>query len=280
VYGKITQGTVFSCAEASRYAGCEVYGLTITARCDVAQQKYPVLNYLPLVRLKDWLRRDGLDILVEQERSEQDGRLKSILRQANLSDALPMAISLEQIQMTHFPPDEGSKGQRKTSENFSLYLSEVRQFEAVGHKGDPNLLFKWFLENRKHKIEEIVKRLSRHSVLGHYLLESLYEKNDEISGYVCLLREVFTLPRNVAERLGKGLDRETYVKICGDMLPGQGLAFSTDDLAMPIIEIGSPTIEHILQSFSNLFGRIGVADPVESIIGNIILDCMADSEAD
>ena len=39
---------------------------------------------------------------------------------------------------------------------------------------------------------------------------------------------------------------------------------------MPIIQIGSPTIEHVLQSFSNLFGRIGVADPVTEIIDQII----------
>lgn len=274
IYGAITQGTVFSCARASRYAGCEVHGLTITARCDVAQQKYPVLNYLPLVKLKDWLRRDGLDILVEQEKSEQDGNLKAMLRQAGLSDALATAIALEEIEKTHFPADQGNKAQRKLSEKFAGYVAEVREFKNIESDGDSEALFLWFSNNRTKRIEEIVRRLSRHGVLGHYLLERIATEDSHDTGYVCLLREVVTLPRNVAERIGKGVDKATYEGLCGESMAGQGLMIGADDLAMPVVEIGSPTIEHILQSFSNLFGRIGVADPVDKVIGKIIDDCI------
>lgn len=49
-----------------------------------------------------------------------------------------------------------------------------------------------------------------------------------------------------------------------------------DDLAMPITEIASPTMEHVLQAFSNLFGRIGVADPDEGVIGSIVDLCLDD----
>jgi hypothetical protein len=47
---------------------------------------------------------------------------------------------------------------------------------------------------------------------------------------------------------------------------------------MPITEIASPTIEHIMQSFSNVFGRIGVADPAEEVIGKILDSCLNDAE--
>lgn len=274
IYGTITQGTVFSCAQAPRYAGCEVHGLTITARCDVAQQKYPVLNYLPLVKLKDWLRRDGLDILVEQEKRQQDGNLKAMLRQANLSDALATVITLEEIEKTHFPADQGNKGQRKLSEKFSGYVSEVREFENIESDEDSEALFSWLSINRTKEIENIVRRLSDHGVLGHYLLERISDEDSQDTGYVCLLREVVTLPRNVAEKIGKGLDKATYENLCGASLMGQGLKIGADDLAMPVVEISSPTIEHILQSFSNLFGRIGVADPADQVIRKIIDDCM------
>ena len=50
---------------------------------------------------------------------------------------------------------------------------------------------------------------------------------------------------------------------------------TVDDLAMPVVEVGSPTIEHILQSFSNLFGRIGVADPVDEVVDTIVQDALA-----
>jgi hypothetical protein len=274
IYGAITQGTVFSCAQASRYADCEVHGLTITARCDVAQQKYPVLNYLPVVKLQDWLHRDGLDILVEQEKSEQAGTLRTMLRQAGLSEALPTAISLEEIEKMHFPPDQGNRGQKKQSEKFAEFVAEVREFETIESDGDKASLFSWFSRNRTKKTEEIVRRLSRHGILGHYLLERIAIEDLQGTGYVCLLREVVTLPRNVAEKIGKGLDKTTYEGLCRGSLTGQGLMIGSQDLAMPVIEIGSPTIEHILQSFSILFGRIGVADPVDKVIGKIIDDCI------
>lgn len=274
VYGAITQGTVFSCAKATRYADCEVYGLTITARCDVAQQKYPVLNYLPLVTLRDWFRRDGLDILLEQERRNLNARLKGMLKQAQLSDSLPMAVSLDQIAEKHFPLNQGNKSQQKASSKFHEFVEESRAFEEIA-KSDAEHMFSWFAENRHNDVQTIIRRLSKQDVLGHYFLEKISEEDGYAKGYVCLLREVVTLPRNVAEKLGKGLDHATHQSLFNGEVFTSGLSISQDDLAMPVIEIGSPTIEHILQSFSQLFGRIGVADPVDDVINEIIETCIS-----
>tara|TARA_R110002110_G_scaffold221159_1_gene435341 strand:+ start:233 stop:1120 length:888 start_codon:yes stop_codon:yes gene_type:complete len=274
IYGSITQGTVFSCARASRYEACDVNGLTITARCDVAQQKYPVLNYLPLVKLTDWLRRDGLDMLLEQERKAIGGKLKGMLKQAQLSESLPMAVSLEQIAETHFPLNEGKNKQQTANRKFHELVAEISSFEALS-KNELDEKFSWFVVNRPKDIENIVRRLSKHDVLGHYFIEKISEDDEEATGYVCLLREVVTLPRKVAEKLGKGLDHGTYCSVCDGFETQSGLVIGHDDLAMPVIEIGSPTIEHILQSFSQLFGRIGVEDPVDNVIGGIIEHCVS-----
>lgn len=227
------------------------------------------------MRLKDWLRRDGLDILHEQELSERAGKLKGMLRKGNLSEALPMSISLEEIGKVHFPLGEGAKAKRASSEKFWEYIAECNEYDEVDRQDDRDLMFMWFATNRASKIEEIIRRLSRHAVLGHYFLETLSEKASGAQGYVCLLREVATLPKSVAERLGKGLDSESYKEICGDSFPSPGLVFEADSLAMPVVQIGSPTMEHILQSFGSLFGRIGVEDPVEDVISGIIIKSMA-----
>jgi hypothetical protein len=47
--GLLSQGTIFSCASAEDYPDCLVHGLVITARCDIAQSKVPIFNYLPVV---------------------------------------------------------------------------------------------------------------------------------------------------------------------------------------------------------------------------------------
>lgn len=274
-YGELTQGTVFSCASASRYDECEVLGLTITARCDVAQRKYPVLNYLPIVSLKDWLRRDGLDILVETELSEQVGKLRGMLRQGGVSELLIDSVPLQEIAEVHFPLTAGNKVQKTSAGKFREHLTLIEEFRAVVANPDHNRIFQWLRENRAKQIEDLVKRLSRHQVLGHYFLESLDFEVNDAEGHVCLLREVSTVPRAVAEQLGRGLDRARYDELCVQEQHRSGLLIRPDELAMPIIEIGSPTIEHVLQSFSHLFGRIGVADPVEDVIGGIIKKCLS-----
>lgn len=272
-YGKVTQGSVFCCAKAHRYSGCEVFGLTITARCDVAQSKYPVLNYLPVVCLKDWLLRDGLDILVEQEHNEQMGTLKSMLRQEEVSESILISVPLEKVAETHFPLEGVPAKQKKAGEKFRAHIELMNQFKAVVDEAKSENCFDWFAKCRDKKIKDLVQRLSRHNVLGHYLLERLYLDEHVASGYVCLLREVTTLERVVAQQIGKGLDRPTYEDLIAESGRSGGLNISDGELAAPITEIGSPTIEHILQSFSNLFGRIGVADPSEQVINKLFELC-------
>lgn len=273
-YGSITQGTIFSCAHATRYEGCEVFGLTITARCDVAQRKYPILNYLPIVKLTDWLSRDGLDILIETEKNELSGQIRKILRQAKISETLPLSVPLQEIAKVNFPLGEGNKTQKDTAKKFHEIIQENDEFSSLGGK-DKDYQYGWFCKNRKPKIEDIVRRLSKHTVLGHYFFETLSHEGDHHDGFVCLLREVNTIPRQVAEKLGSGLDRASYEDLCGEGGPSIGsLVIPRDDLAMPVAEIASPTMEDVLQVFSNLFGRIGVADPDEDLISGIVKACL------
>ncbi len=274
-YGEITQGTIFCCAQATRYESCEVYGLAITARCDVAQRKYPILNYLPIIDLNEWLRRDGLDILVEQELNEQTGKLGALLRQANISPSLPDAVPLTRIADTHFPEGSGNKAQKNAAKSFREHVALIEDFKKVVGGGDAAAQFEWLRINRPKQIESLINRLSRHQVLGHYLFEEIWPEDGKKSGYVCLLREVATLPRNVAEELGRGLSCDRYQELCSQLKASTGLSIAREELAMPISLVGSPTIEHVLQAFSNLFGRIGIADPQAEVIGNIVEKCLS-----
>ncbi len=266
---------MFNCAFACRYEKCEVFGLSITARCDVAQDKYPILNYIPIVMLRDWLNRDGLDILVEQELKEQSGKLGSMLRQANLSPSLPLSVPLTAIADTHFPIGIGNKNQNSAAKKFREHVVLVEEFKNITGVGDTDILYSWFQDKRPKHVEDLVKRLSRHQVLGYYLLEEIWPDEEENIGYVCLLREVTTLLRSVAKELGRGLSSTKYEELCSETKNSTGLSIAQGELAMPVSLIGSPTIEHVLQLFSNLFGRIGVADPQDEVIQRIIGHCLS-----
>ena len=264
----ITQGTVFCCAQATRYDNCDVKGLVITARCDVKQNKFPVLNYLPIVSLPDWLRLDGLDILIDNETKKQRGELHRFLKEKGLSSTLVEAVPLDAIATEHFQVDQGAAAQKKMAQRFRAHISAMTSFSSI-IKGRRNDIYTWFCTNRTSDVQDLIQRLSRHSVLGYYFFETLDPRNVDLVGFVCLLREVRVLSKSIAECLGFGITQAKCNDICG-RADGINLSFAHEDLAMPIAELGSPGIEHVLQTFSNLFGRIGVPDPVDEEVKEIV----------
>lgn len=255
--GLLTQGTVFNCATAFRYPMKEVFGLTITARCDVAQEKYRLLNYVPIVRLDDWLQVDGLEILLDQERKQQLGSIKSALIEAELSPNLMMSIPFSEIISVHFGAENRDRKVTKIRERLEKIASESEAVEAS--RANPHVCLSWLTENRLKPIRQLVKDLFDHKVLGYYFLERLYP-NVEAEGFVCLLREGSSLPKEIAEELANGLSAERWSELAHQGLQGR-FEFLDLDLAGPVTQLGSPTIEHVMQSYANLFGRIGIADP-------------------
>lgn len=253
----LTQGTVFNCATAFRYSRKEVFGLTITARCDVAQEKYRLLNYVPVVRLDDWLQVDGLEILLDQERKQQLGSIKGALIEADLSPNLMLSVPLPTIISVHFGAENLDRKATKIRERLEKIASDLEVVEAC--RMDPRACLGWLTVNRLKSVRQLVKDLFEHKVMGYYFLERLYP-NAQIEGYVCLLREGSSLPKEIAEELANGLSVERWGELAHQGVQGQ-FEFLDFDLAGPVTQLGSPTIEHIMQSYANLFGRIGIADP-------------------
>lgn len=264
--GLITQGTVFNCAKAFRYQNKEVFGLTITARCDVAQAKYRLLNYVPVVRLDDWLIVDGLEILLDQERKQQLGNIKNALIEADLSPNLMLSVSLADIIAVQFGAKNQDRKTTKIRERLKNIESELEVMEAS--RDNPRACLSWIIENRLKSVRQLVKDLFEHKLMGYYFLERLYP-NTEVEGYVCLLREGSSLPKEIAEELANGLSVERWNELAYQGVQGQ-LEFLNLDLAGPVAQLGSPTIEHIMQSYANLFGRIGIADPRVEDLDSVI----------
>lgn len=75
--GRLTQGSVFCGADAEDYITEPVWGAIITARCDTAHEKVPVLNYLPIVRVTDWLHVHGALIVFDRVHNALIERFKS-----------------------------------------------------------------------------------------------------------------------------------------------------------------------------------------------------------
>ncbi|WP_286138214.1 hypothetical protein, partial [Methylomonas methanica] len=89
ILGQITQGTVFTAACGENYPTKPVWGLCITARCDVAHEnKAQVFNYVPIVRYDDWLLVDGGRIILDRIYTDLLNTAKNAIRSIEKSDTV------------------------------------------------------------------------------------------------------------------------------------------------------------------------------------------------
>lgn len=262
--GRLNQGVIFTCGRAERYRDTTVFGLVITARCDIDQEKYPVLNYLPVVGLDQWLRFDGFDLIQSQARKDCAAKLKELLKVNGIAESVLLAQTPRQI-FQNFSAD--NKRKDKEIDRFNNCVEQYElAFMDIDHSCDEQ--YEKFYKKFSHFKSSLVADLIKHKVSGYYFIPNVYESGDS-SGYVALLREVNFIPRKIAIEIARGVEKATLEELKLINL-SSCLSFVQDDFAMPISQIPSPHIEHILQSFSLMFGRIGLPDADPELISKMI----------
>ena len=117
--GPPTQGTLFTCAVAENYAGCETFGLIFTARCDAATDKVRCYNYIPVVTLNDWVHRDGRVILADRLMAETVGGLRNALTDAGFSPSILETEDPRTILTTLFAPGGAAPKVAKARDRFA-----------------------------------------------------------------------------------------------------------------------------------------------------------------
>jgi hypothetical protein len=258
-YGCLDQGMIFTCARAANYPQCQVHGVIITARCDIAHSKVPILNYLPIVRLEDWLRRDFISVASGRARKEVEGKFGSLLKNNSFNPSVLLTEPPRVILDTLFPSE--NKALNKARQAVETCVSELEFLEEIESAAPGGILLKE-LYNRFPKVASgIVRECVQYRLNSYYFLSSIDPQDEERAGYVVLLREVQTLTPALSHAVVCGLDSVKYERICStDPLSAGKLDFTVDDFAMPISQIQSPNIEHLMQSFAMLFLRIGIED--------------------
>jgi hypothetical protein len=250
--GRLTQGCIFTCAKAENYPDGLVHGFVITARCDIAQKKAAILTYLPIVRLDDWLAQDGFDLLIGRTASQLRGSIDDTFKACEIPASLLNSQSLAEIQAHFFTAPFSDKKFKGQAANFAKLVERSEVLNEITNTGHGAAKALWSLNDKESS--KLLKDLAQQRLTGHYFLQSIEERGDQ-AGYVILLREVRSLPSSIATKIAQGLD------VTGaSQSETTHLSFTQESFAMPIGELLSPAVEHVLQSFSSLFGRIGLDD--------------------
>ena len=254
-----TQGTIFSCALAENYPLTDVYGLVITPRCDAAQDKAPIYNYIPVIPLNEWMLIDGCDIVFQRALAHYTTTLRQPLEELGLSASLLRTKSYQEIISAHLEPKANTD--RKWKAKIEKFITHTERIEAIklANNGYDRLRRIPLLKAENKIIDTLIKELAENRLTGHYLLRGMPTLRERKGDHVALLREIHHIPSIIAKQIKDGVDKESLTTFEGYSL--RCPRFHTDDdFSMPVARLKSPWMEHLMQTLTLLFARIGVED--------------------
>lgn len=265
--GEFVQGTIFTCGLSDSYPDIPALGMLITARCDTAQDKAEVYNYVPVVPVEAWIAKDGLEIVAKRALANGLGAMKAALLDAGM--ALSIIDFVEYEKIFEELSQGTSKQEKSIAKRFEQAADTVRSaseaLEKTNRSTADSLLF---LDANDGLYKAVIKELLTNSLAEfHYLQRS--DIGEDTKGYVALMREIRFISAALGKRIAIGLDAAEFKALGTTFSPGLNhIRFSTEhDFAMPLACVTSPFIEFIMQRFANLFSRIGVADiPKDRIV--------------
>lgn len=244
VFGKLTQGTIFTSASAEEYVNKPVWGMCITARCDMAHEnKTNVFNYLPIVSFDEWLLKDGARLLCDRLHIELTTKAINLIKNALKSPTI----------LDSYTPDFIADNFMSGNSLFKLHSEKMN--ELAGYRANRNISsaeVKNLVAINIKCAEKLLKDLWSMQLPGYYFLKEIGDtEHSSNAGYVVLLREIHHLPQTLGSKIANGMIIEQGSK-------PQKTPF---DFSYPTGLVSSPWIEHIMQQFSHMFVRIGLPDP-------------------
>lgn len=263
--GSLNQGSLFCCAKAERYSGCQVHGVVLTARCDLDQDKYNVLNYAPVVTLEDWLRRDGYELIVARIAADLKSRIDSAVKNIDLPLSILHSQNPKSILEIYIRAVDADPKRKKSEDKFVDLVNKTEDLARWRTGWSPNNCD--MFATSEQTVTKVIAELIHQKLAGYYFLSRLEVGADE-TGFVVLLREVNHLPRPLALLIAGGMEAE-HEELMAHKEWLANVDFKHADFAMPVSEITSPSVEHLLQTFSHLFGRIGLPDPQKTLVDSL-----------
>lgn len=262
--GPLTQGTIFSCAVAEDYDGCEVHGLVITARCDAANDKAQVYNYVPVVKFDDWIVRDGARIIAARTSRAAEGELRNVLNQIGFAPSILKTTPRDVVLKTIFDAVDASAKIKGKRDQFVKHMKRCDLADRFHSEAEGQNFALDLIKSENVEAARIIRELCSNAIAEAYYI-SRVNPQEKGEGYVVLLREIRHVPRKLAHAIAHGLDNSDYAALCArDSRSSGRICIPHDGFAWPTGLLQSPYIEHLMQRLTILFSRIGVTDVTDA----------------
>lgn len=249
IIGSIDQGTIINSCVAEGYIQFSIFGIVITPRCDLDNNKVSTVHYLPVVRLEDWIIIDFWILFCNRVRNEIYGKIYGILDKYDLSRSLIQSISYTKLR-------EALKEKISKPDDYDKFIKLLSELELLSkkHQEIKNDQHKQLLELYHKVSKSIFKDLKENKIKEFYLLESWDIKDNY---YIVLMREIRKLNFDLANKVSFGLHRHqiTVNEFKTNDISNES---NQDEFICSIATLKSPHIEHLIQQFFWNFGRIGV----------------------
>lgn len=249
----LSQGDIVAGLSADGYQDAQTYGIIITARCDLAHEKAPLINYVPVVPVRDWFHRDGWKWVAHDEAEGTAGKFVSkAMKQLRFSE-------FEELEVKTALENYGASGVLALIRDAGidppeLVVSLAERLDALQDGLRTGSRPSGLADNL---VQNLLNKLQGHAVADlHYLPLDFVEYDHIKAPHVALLRQIYVFSSDcIADTRGGNVE----LQLMGTRLP----PVTAKDFALPfgrVARLRSPNMEHLMQRLTLLFARVGVDD--------------------
>lgn len=299
----IEQGTVIYGIRSEKYPSVPCYGVVITARCDIAQNKVPKYYFLVAVDASDWFRTQyGYNLVYKQKINNLKQQIKDIANEFDLNGEVLISLSSDELDTIFSDVHIQIENEKKKLKKLDSLKEKIALYHFYLSKGDSDEFRGNVIKSDSQPAVEFLKDIDQGKQMHLYFLpQHAYLKNKTMSkGIIIDLLEIRELSIDDARRImTPGIDfqllnKRTSPQDVIEIITG-GNAHDVERMLSENIETirlskdywlkndsdyvaiegntMSPWCEHLMQRFSNAFIRIGLDNPTQKDYEDIIAAC-------
>lgn len=303
---KMEQGTVIYGIKSEKYPSFPCYGIIITARCDIAQDKVPKYYYLVGVDASAWFStKHGYQLVYGDTIKEKMKQVCDKAAALELDGRTLISIPREHLQIILEDKKQQLAGNNKQLRKVDDLLALIEKYIQVAQTEAQDIHRKNAIRSNEKEAIKYIKDIDSGKLHHyHFVPQNAYlETQVKSKGIIIDFLEIrsFTLedakkiatPLSSANHTESGIYYNDLPKLptreeltCETNLDEVFKKFTEysrlksnywledeDDFVKIDGTIKSPWCEHLMQRFSNVFARIGLDNPSEDDFKNLIQAC-------